>query len=66
MPKKRHPHAYMHDRPIDGNDTVSLVYPNLNADGASSVYYASLTSSVHRLNGTKKRAFKFDGEDSSI
>ena len=43
---------------------MSLQYPNLNADGASSVYYASLTSSVHRLNGTKKRPMHLDQESS--
>lgn len=59
MPKVRMPHAYMYNRPLDAADTVSLAYPNLN-DGGSTVYYASLTSSVHKLQGTRKRAHMMD------
>ena len=54
-PKRRAPHAYMHNRPMDAPDTVSLNYPHLDQHEGSSLYYASLTSSVHRINGTKKR-----------
>ena len=50
----------MYNRGLQDQDTISLVYPNLNADGASSIYYASLTSSIHKLNGTKKRAKMMD------
>lgn len=64
MPRKRQAHAYMYNRGLEDRDTVSMVYPNLNADGASSLYYASLTSSIHKLNGTKKRAKMMD--DSSM
>ena len=54
------PHAYMYNRALDAADSVSLAYPNLNNDGASSVYYASLTSSVHKMQGTRKRATMMD------
>jgi len=27
MPRERQPHAYMHNRPIDAADTISLAYP---------------------------------------
>jgi len=64
MPKRRAPHAYMHNRPIEAADTVSLIYPNLGQDGRSSVYYASLTSSVHAMNGTRKRNRVYDEESS--
>jgi len=60
MPEKRQAHAYMYNRALDDRDTVSLAYPGLNADGASSLYYASLTSSIHKLNGTRKGATRMD------
>ena len=56
LPYKRAPHAYMHDRLLDAPDTVSLVYPRHNTYGGDTVFYASLSSSVHKLNGTRKRA----------
>ena len=60
MPAKRQAHAYMYNRGLSDRDTVSMAYPGMNADGASSLYYASLTSSIHKLNGTKKRATLMD------
>lgn len=60
MPKVRQPHAYMYNRGLQDKDTVSLVYPNMNASGGSSIYYASLTSSIHKMNGTRKRAKMMD------
>ena len=46
----------MYDRAYDDKDTISQAFPNLSRDGASSIYYASLTSSIHKMNGTRKRA----------
>ena len=61
LPKMRQPHAYMHNRPIDASDTVSMHYPKIGgSDAGSSIYYASLTTSVHKINGTRKRAHLFD------
>ena len=60
MPRKRQAHAYMYNRALEDRDTVSLAYPGHNADGASSLYYASLTTSIHKLNGTRKRATMLD------
>lgn len=62
MPKVRAPHAYMYNRGLADKDTVSLIYPNMNASGGSSIYYASLTSSIHKANGTRKRAKMMDPE----
>ena len=60
MPAKRQAHAYMYNRALEDRDTISKAYPGMNADGASSLYYASLTSSIHKLNGTRKRATMMD------
>ena len=60
MPKVRQAHAYMYNRGLEDRDTVSLVYPHMNASGGSSVYYASLSSSIHKMNGTRKRAKMMD------
>lgn len=66
MPKKRAPHAYMYNRALDAADSVSLAYPNHDRDGGSSIYYASLSSSVHKMNGTRKRCHMVRDELSSI
>ncbi len=51
----------MHNRPIDAADTVSLAYPKMGgSDAGSSIYYASLATSVHKINGTRKRAQMMD------
>ena len=60
MPRQRQAHAYMYNRGLQDKDTVSLVYPNMNASDCSSIYYASLSSSVHKMNGTRKRAKMMD------
>ena len=66
MPKKRAPHAYMYNRPLGAQDTVSLAYPHPDRDGGSTIFYASLSSSVHKMNGTRKRANMVRDELSSI
>ena len=66
MPKKRAPHAYMYNRPLDAPDTISLAYPHPDRDGGSTIYYASLSSSAHKMNGTRKRAHMVRDELSSI
>ena len=50
----------MHNRPIDAADTVSLAYPRMGSNAGSSIYYASLATSVHKINGTRKRAQMMD------
>lgn len=60
VPRRRQAHAYMYDRALDASDTISMAYPNMT----SSIYYASLTSSMHKINGTKKRDHVLDGASS--
>lgn len=65
-PKRRVPHAYMHDRPMEAPDTISLAYPHHNRYGGSSIFFASLTSSVHNMNGTLKNAHMMRSELGSM
>ena len=66
VPKVRAPHAYMYNRPMDAPDTVSLAYPHHDREGGSSICYASLTSSVHKMNGTRKRRDIYREDLSSV